>query len=141
MRLRAVLFSWYVSWPLPAMSTVSPGFGERDGQRDGRLAVGFDQVALLARARLRRAHAPQPALLEARRHFTDDAVRVFSARVVRSDDRQIGLRSPAASPISGRLPVSRSPPQPKTHDQLALGDVAGRVDGAGERVVGVRVVE
>ena len=36
---------WVVSWPLPAITTASPGAGRGQGQGDGRPAVGLDQRA------------------------------------------------------------------------------------------------
>ena len=42
-----------------------------------------------------------------------DRVGIFAARIVVGDDHMIG-KPVAGAPISGRLPLSRSPPQPNT---------------------------
>ena len=50
-------------------------------------------------------------------------------------------RRAAISPISGRLPLSRSPPQPNTHHRRPSGERARGVEDVLERVGRVRVVD
>ncbi len=90
--------SWPCSWPLPAITTTSPG---------SRPAI----VSAIAarRSALCATSAPAP-----RQDLGDDRLRILGARVVRGDDHAIG-QPPAISPISGRLPRSRSPPAPEHH--------------------------
>ena len=48
-----------------------------------------------------------------------DRLGVLAARIVAGDDHAVGEPRRRRAPISGRLPRSRSPPQPNTHTELA----------------------
>ena len=77
------------------------------GEADGRAAIGLDTMVALAGARRRRISSMMASGSSLR-----GLSEVTTARSARRE---------ATSPISGRLPRSRSPPQPKTHEQAARG--------------------
>ncbi len=93
---------WPVSWPLPAMTSRSPGreFGDRGCDRAAPIA-DFDRPGDGGQDR-----AP-------------DRGGIFAARVVVGHVDAVGAGRGGASPISGRLPGSRSPPQPNNDDEPA----------------------
>ena len=73
-----------------------------------------------------------------------DGERIFAARIVGSQKYQIAA-SPAASPMSGRLLLSRSPPQPKTvitrPEFPARAQSRGPAPKIAQRVIGVGVID
>ena len=71
--------SWSGSWPLPAITTTSPGRASRRRERGSRRG---------GRARRRSAAALGAPALDLR----DDGERVLRARVVARDDREVGVR-------------------------------------------------
>ena len=89
---------WPVSWPLPAISSASPGCSASTARQD-RLGAVADLVRAGAAA----------ARIAAR-----IAAGSSRARVVVGDEQPRRRASAAAAPISGRLPGSRSPPAPNT---------------------------
>ena len=93
-----------VSWPLPAMTTTSPG--RRVAERRARSPPG-------GRARPRR-RSRSSAAHAAERSASMIASGSSRARVVGCHDHPIGAARAATAPISGRLSRSRSPPQPNT---------------------------
>ena len=68
--------------------------------------------AIAQRGRAALSRAGQVA--EAGEDVGHDGVAVFGARIVVGDDDQVGARRSAKAAICGRLPRSRSPPQPNT---------------------------
>src|SRR5437588_1603512 len=87
---------WPVSWPLPAISNTSP---ERKAAID----------ALIASRRSPISTAPGAARRIAARMAAGSSLRgLSSVTITRSASRA------AIAPIIGRLPASRSPPQPNT---------------------------
>ena len=66
--------SWPCSCPLPAITTTSPGAGERDGAPDRAAPVGIDLDA-------------DAGALE---HVLDDRERILAARVVGGHDHVVG---------------------------------------------------
>ena len=87
---------WPVSWPLPAMTSASPGSSSLTPSR-------------IASARSPISRAPgAPARIAAR------IAAGFSERGLSSVTMTTSAARAAIAPIIGRLPGSRSPPQPKT---------------------------
>ncbi len=82
-------------------------------QHDVARARRGDRCAIALRGR---ARAPAPVAGVA--HPLDDRVRdrrgILAARIVAGDDDAVGERAPRSRPSRGRLPGSRSPPQPNT---------------------------
>ena len=113
-----------VSWPLPATTRTSPASSAADR--------GADRGPRGRRSR----RAPGQASRIARRIAAGSSLRGLS-----SVTNTRSARAAAIAPISGRLPRSRSPPQPNTHDQAPLGMRAERVQRLGERVRLVGVVD
>ncbi len=91
------------------------GFVER--HFDGPLAVRFDAILRVD-------------FLQSHHHVVDDPQRVFAARIV-AGQHDKSLSDPAASPISGRLVRSRSPPAPNK--------VMMRPPGLSSRAVEIRL--
>ena len=89
---------WPVSWPLPAITSTSPASQLAHGGADRLGAV----------ADLARRPGARPGS-RARIAAGD-----FAARIVVGDDDAVGEAGARSRPSSGRLPRSRSPPQPNT---------------------------
>ena len=70
----------------------------------------------------------------------DDAVGILRARVVARHDREVRAPLGDARPSAGRLPRSRSPPQPNTTMSRLAREWPHRLERALERVGRVRVV-
>ena len=85
------------------------------------------------RSRWRRA---QPARISARM-----AAASLAARIVVGDDDVVGLAGRRRRPSSGRLPLSRSPPQPNTHHEPAARIRAAARRAPCERIGRVGVVD
>ena len=127
--LRPPSNSWPCSWPLPAITTVSPGSAAAQRQRDRRPPVGLD-LDLAA------PPAPIPARISAMIASGSSERGLSEVTTARSASRA------AISPICGRLSRSRSPPQPKTQiSRRPAGELAGRDEHVLERVGRVRVVD
>ena len=73
--LRPSSNSWPCSWPLPAITTVSPGSARPERERDRGAPVDLD--------------LDLGAALDPGEDFGDDRLRVLGARVVGGDDRQV----------------------------------------------------
>src|SRR5207245_2746606 len=94
---------WYVSWPLPATTTVSPASAQCSAARIARERSGST------------AYRPGPA--PASRTPTMISSMIPSGRSDRGLSEVTQTRSArraAMPPMIGRFPRSRSPPQPKT---------------------------
>ena len=114
------------------------GRSDFESQRDRRAPVGLDQVTLrlarLGRRNTAEARALRPASTSAIIASGSSLRGLSEVRIARSASR------PAIPPISGRLPRSRSPPQPKT--QTAAADsVRGAREHRLERVGLMRIVD
>ena len=118
--------SWVVSWPLPAISTRSPGRGRR------ATAARWPGAG---RARRRPVGVPVGTPAE---DVVDDGRRVLGAGVVRGDDDHVG--QPGGGLAHERpLGRSRSPPQPNTtiRPGRRRHQLAGRAARAWSRPSGV----
>ena len=82
--------------------------------RDRRAAIELDRPAAIGRL----ANAPDDGARDRRR--------ILAARIVAGDDDAVGERAPRCAPICGRLPGSRSPPQPNTQTSSPPSATAGR---------------
>ena len=99
-----------------------------------------------ARARTRMASARSCSMVSGRARrdagddVGDDAPRILAARVVVGETMS-SASSAATRPISGRLPASRSPPQPNTTRSSPAAMQARRLQRLGERIGSVRVID
>ena len=81
---------------------------------------------------------------EAQQDLADDRRGLFAARVVAGHDHAVGLLLGHRAPSCGRLPASRSPPQPNTHHSWpprCRGQRAQAGQRLVERIGRVRVVD
>ena len=124
--LRPSSNSWPCSWPLPAITTTSPGAAAATASAIARAAVG---LALDVRARC------------PRRISSMIASRVLGARVVGGDDRRGRRARTAASPISGRLRAVAVAAGAEHDVHAAVGQLARGAQHVLERVGRVRVVD
>ena len=115
---------WPVSWPLPAMTRHIAAFKRGNAGADGLRAV-----ADFARAR------------RSRRESRGGWWRRSSLRGLSSVTMTSIGQPAAASPISGRLPLSRSPPQPNTTCSLFVDMRTQRLQHLFQRVRRMGVID
>ena len=121
--------SWPCSWPLPAITTVSPGSASPERERDRRPAVGLDLDPRAARA-------------DPLADLGDDRLRVLRARVVGGDHGEVGepvgdrphQRALLAVAVAAAAEDADQPP-------VRRGDLPRRDEHVLERVGGVGVVD
>ena len=121
--LRPSSNSWPCSWPLPATTITSPG-----------PAASTASAIARRRSTSRSASAPAPAITSSMIASGSSLRGLSEVTITRSARRR------AASPISGRLARSRSPPAPNTATSRPAGELARRAQHVLERVGGVGVV-
>ena len=125
--LRPPSNSWPCSWPLPAITTVSPGPAARE--RRARSRPG-------GRPRPRPPPlSPMPARISAMIASGSSERGLSEVTTARSES------SAPTRPICGRLSRSRSPPAPKTEISLPCGQPPRRAQHVLQRVRGVGVVD
>ena len=109
--------SWPCSWPLPAITTTSPASARGNAHGDRGAAVDLDATPGTPAA------SGMPATISST---------IASGCSERGLSEVTTVRPRAAraiAPICGRLPLSRSPPQPKTHEQAARRSARARPAG------------
>ena len=115
---------WPVSWPLPAISSTSPG--------SSSAMRGADRLARGRRSRRAPGRAGQDG--------GADRGRIFAARIVVGDDDAVGVLGRDRA-HQRPLARSRSPPAPNTTTSLPLGVGPQRLERLRQRVRLVRVVD